>query len=638
MAAILLGGLIVARWERTIAARHGVSELMALKTTHRFAWPTVFLPLAQSLLTGRCVWSALALAEIATASLSDDAWKDSMASHLSIAYEQFADIASKAQALIAESVSELAWQLKSASAHPTDSEWSARLALVHWLLGEAPEAYALVRGQSELMLSTTLRLIRQSLVLSDRDPCLDLAWKKVVDPPADVDDGIATIYYRLTALADATDSGVLDMQHVNGPPSLADAILRAATDILLSRSGDEVWDVLVKATQRPDELWNNHPVAFVRVFGLLLERSYIESDPARIGAASNAFRWELEKIASEVGDYEAWRIVVQGEGASPDTSMSLAFSNLTSRSSVELTTALELLERQRAGGLAYALSVSPRRRDREEETPSHTDMLKWELRALRYLQGIGRLPLHRRRYTAPLLTTGSVLSLDELLQDESRIADRRREILTEITAQEGRTGLDKPPWGRSLLEFTQALREGISSEPAERSDSITASQRLSDLAEEADAVRKQDDPQAARRKLEDLLTAATKDLPGSDVVAKISRYLGHACQAMDDYDTAIIHYERALEIHVGEFGLFDPSVGIDRFNLGTAHVHAERFVAGGVELERAVGVDEVVYGSDHTEVANDLETLGEALWLAGHGDRALSCQQRAHSIRTKAAP
>ncbi len=82
---------------------------------------------------------------------------------------------------------------------------------------------------------------------------------------------------------------------------------------------------------------------------------------------------------------------------------------------------------------------------------------------------------------------------------------------------------------------------------------------------------------------------------------------------MEDLQGAKEHYERALKIDEKVYGPNHPDVAIDVNNLGSV-LQAMGDLQGAKEhFERALKIDEKVYGPDHPNVAIRVNNLGSVL-------------------------
>ncbi len=104
-------------------------------------------------------------------------------------------------------------------------------------------------------------------------------------------------------------------------------------------------------------------------------------------------------------------------------------------------------------------------------------------------------------------------------------------------------------------------------------------------------------------------------------------FLGRA-----QYDEAKQSFERALRIDEAAFGSDHPEVAIDINNLGNALQALGKLDEARQCYERALRIDEAAFGSDHPKVAIRVNNLGGVLTDLGKLDEARQCYERALRI------
>jgi tetratricopeptide (TPR) repeat protein len=108
--------------------------------------------------------------------------------------------------------------------------------------------------------------------------------------------------------------------------------------------------------------------------------------------------------------------------------------------------------------------------------------------------------------------------------------------------------------------------------------------------------------------------------------------LGSTMHSLGDHRKAIEYYERALAIDEAVFGPEHPDVAVDLNNLGSA-IKALGDHRKAIEyFERALAIDEAVFGPEHPDVAVDLNNLGSAIKALGDHRKAIEYYERALAI------
>src|SRR5215470_14231787 len=117
--------------------------------------------------------------------------------------------------------------------------------------------------------------------------------------------------------------------------------------------------------------------------------------------------------------------------------------------------------------------------------------------------------------------------------------------------------------------------------------------------------------------------------------AIFSNQLGRTLQAKGDLDGALRYTERALTIDEKVYGPEHPTVAIDVNNIGGI-LKAGGDLDGALRnIQRALTIDEKVYGPEHPTVAIDVNNIGQILEAKGDLDGALRYTQRALTIGEK---
>jgi tetratricopeptide (TPR) repeat protein len=96
--------------------------------------------------------------------------------------------------------------------------------------------------------------------------------------------------------------------------------------------------------------------------------------------------------------------------------------------------------------------------------------------------------------------------------------------------------------------------------------------------------------------------------------------------------------ERAVAIDEAVFGPDHPAVGRDLNNLASILRDLGQLDRARSSQERSLAIDEAVYGPDHPDVASRLNHLAQILRDLGQLDQAQSLQERALSITQAGGP
>jgi tetratricopeptide (TPR) repeat protein len=114
--------------------------------------------------------------------------------------------------------------------------------------------------------------------------------------------------------------------------------------------------------------------------------------------------------------------------------------------------------------------------------------------------------------------------------------------------------------------------------------------------------------------------------------ASLANQLGQVLLYEGDLNGALSYTQRALRIDEEVYGPDHPEVATDANNIG-AILDAEGDLDGALSYtQRALKIDEKVYGPDHPEVATDANNIGQILKAKGDLDGALSYTQRALKV------
>ena len=122
---------------------------------------------------------------------------------------------------------------------------------------------------------------------------------------------------------------------------------------------------------------------------------------------------------------------------------------------------------------------------------------------------------------------------------------------------------------------------------------------------------------------------------GLESTARLLNQLGMYSQGRAELDQAKDYYERALAIDEKVYGPEHPDVARDANNIGTI-LYAQGDLAGALEwTKRGLAIDEKVYGPEHPDVARDANNIGTILYAQGDLAGALEWTKRGLAIDEK---
>jgi Tfp pilus assembly protein PilF len=634
VAAILLGLLVITAWEESEAGNE-----RQLFMDDQATWQKVFLPLAQSLLRANAVWSSRPLCKVAAEVLGSVGWHGDDAVERDRIVARFRQLEAAASTTIRDAANELVWRLAASAGNSPDTRLD--VAALCWLLGDSARAGLLRADRPAPSLDCVDFVVRRSLADVPADPFLEAGWQRLADSGVLVKSPeLLPVYYRLTRTSQRQR---LDLDFVvsASAPEKSSRLVYQAVKAWLSGHHDEIDRIPLREIfdRAKDAYFHDFLPAFVRVTALLLLATEASEGPTR--PTHELIRWEWEKLAVGASE-KLWNDTVDNvEGTSADITASLVFHFLPSRSAEERNAALELLEAYRSAGLEYALTVTPplAARAREDDGTGRVsdDQLRAELRGLRFLQAIDRLPDHMRYYYGPTEDIGPdrPLSPQRIFDDETN-RSRQQEVRAELERRDagayvrpkGYGGM-RPGSGRVLIDFRAALGyRSVDARAGERDEELE--QRL----ERAAAMRAAGDPSGAREQLEAAIALCEMLYGDEDArIADASNTLGNVLQRIGDLEAAERCYTRALAIHQAAYGFIHSAVAADWHNLGTLAYSRDQLQLARLRVQRALAIDTAVFGPQDAEVATDHMTLGR-ISAAGMDDAAACAHYRsARDIR-----
>jgi len=132
-----------------------------------------------------------------------------------------------------------------------------------------------------------------------------------------------------------------------------------------------------------------------------------------------------------------------------------------------------------------------------------------------------------------------------------------------------------------------------------------------------------------------LRQAAATAESDSELAATLYTNIGYHLQMVADYAGARPYFERALAIDEAVFGPDHPEVARDLNNLGSVLRAMGDLARARPYLERALTIREKVLGGEHPHTANSLNNLGALLYRMGNMAGARPYYERALTIREK---
>ena len=118
----------------------------------------------------------------------------------------------------------------------------------------------------------------------------------------------------------------------------------------------------------------------------------------------------------------------------------------------------------------------------------------------------------------------------------------------------------------------------------------------------------------------------------SEKAAILWNNLGAYKQSIADYPAARAAYERALQIDEAVFGPKHPNVARDVNNLGNLLYDLGDLAGARAAYEHALRIDETIFGPEHPDVARDMNNLGNSLYKLGDLAGARAAYDRALRI------
>jgi Tfp pilus assembly protein PilF len=103
-------------------------------------------------------------------------------------------------------------------------------------------------------------------------------------------------------------------------------------------------------------------------------------------------------------------------------------------------------------------------------------------------------------------------------------------------------------------------------------------------------------------------------------------------QQLGEFEAARASQQRALAINEAVYGPEHPDVAITLGNLGSVQRQLGEFEAARASQQRALAIKEAVYGPEHPEVASTLGNLGIVQQQLGEVHLARECALRAVAI------
>jgi len=126
--------------------------------------------------------------------------------------------------------------------------------------------------------------------------------------------------------------------------------------------------------------------------------------------------------------------------------------------------------------------------------------------------------------------------------------------------------------------------------------------------------------------------AQVDEAAAPDAVAKLSNELGLVLLAKGDLDGALVYAQRALKIQEKVYGSEHPTVAISAINIATILKDQYDLDGALAYTERALKIGEQLFGPEHPMVIIQANNIGQILQAQGDLDGALTYTQRALKI------
>ncbi|HSH02058.1 MAG TPA: tetratricopeptide repeat protein [Anaerolineae bacterium] len=134
---------------------------------------------------------------------------------------------------------------------------------------------------------------------------------------------------------------------------------------------------------------------------------------------------------------------------------------------------------------------------------------------------------------------------------------------------------------------------------------------------------------------EALAVSSRQDGKETELLGRLSAWLGYYLNELPDYPAARYYYERALAIREKVLGEEHPDTAGSFNNMGLLLEKMGEYKTARSYYERALAIREKVLGEEHPDTASSLNNMGEVLERMGEYETARSYYERALAIREK---
>ena len=117
--------------------------------------------------------------------------------------------------------------------------------------------------------------------------------------------------------------------------------------------------------------------------------------------------------------------------------------------------------------------------------------------------------------------------------------------------------------------------------------------------------------------------------------AQMHNQLGAICFQQGNFDEALVHFEKALEIQLKCLPPIHPHTAIVYKNLGNIHIELKNYPAAIQMFETSLKIGQQCWHKSHSEISQIYRQMGVTYRLQGYNDKALRYCQKALEIALK---